>query len=203
MPSQLLIFFKYIIYLINALSEWSGRLIAWLILFMVLIIVYQATMVALFSIGSVALQELQWHLFALVFLFGAAYTLKHDDHVRVDIIYQGHWMNDYRRAWLDFLGGLFLLLPFCLLVIVSSWEFVYRAFATCQSNADSTGLHGLWEFIYTASLTCEGSADPGGLPFRFLLKAAIPLGFGLLMLQGIANSLTSLLYILESQEEKH
>lgn len=69
------------VFFINTISEWTGRLIAWLILLMVLIIVYQASMVALFSIGSVALQELQWHLFALVFLLGAAYTLKHEDHV--------------------------------------------------------------------------------------------------------------------------
>ena len=165
---------------------------------MVLIIVYQASMVALFSIGSVAIQELQWHLFALVFLLGAAYTLKHNDHVRVDIIYQSKMMNDYRRAWIDLCGGIFLLIPFCLLVIISSGEFVYRAFATCQATMD--GLTGLWDFIYAASLSCEGSADPGGLPFRFLLKAAIPLGFGLLMLQGIANSLTSLLFIITASK---
>jgi len=197
MPSTLLTFLQNFIHSINAISEWSGRLVAWLILLMVLIIVYQASMLALFSIGSVALQELQWHLFALVFLLGAAYTLKHDEHVRVDIIYQGRMMNAYRRAWLDFAGGLFLLVPFCLLVVVSSWEFVYRSFATCQVTTNASGLAAVWESIYTAALSCEGSADPGGLPFRFLLKASIPLGFMLLMLQGIANSLTSLLYIIE------
>jgi TRAP-type mannitol/chloroaromatic compound transport system permease small subunit len=179
MPSQLFIFIKYIIQIINAISEWTGRLIAWLILLMVLIIVYHASMAALFSIGSVALQELQWHLFALVFLLGAAYTLKHDDHVRVDIIYQGHWMNEQRRAWVNFLGGLFFLVPFCLLIISASWQFVSDAY-----------IHQ------------EGSPDPGGLPYRFLLKAAIPAGFALLMLQGIANSLNSLLYLLKYQEDK-
>jgi len=179
MPFQIFIFLKYIIDFVNLVSEWTGRLIAWLILLMVLIIVYHASMAALFSIGSVALQELQWHLFALVFLLGAAYTLKHDDHVRVDIIYQGRWMNSQRRAWVNFLGGLFFLVPFCLLVISASWQFVYDAY-----------VHQ------------EGSPDPGGLPYRFLLKAAIPVGFALLMLQGIANSLSSLLYLLESQEDK-
>jgi len=159
---------------IDAISEWSGRLIAWLILLLMLIIVYQASMVALFSIGSVALQELQWHLFALVFLIGAAYTLKYDEHVRVDIIYNSNWLTDRHRAWIDFLGGLFMLVPFCLLIIIASWPFVHNA------------------FIYA-----EGSPDPGGLPYRFLLKATIPLGFLLLMLQGIANSLKSLLYLLE------
>jgi len=170
-------FIQNIIDFINTISEWTGRIIAWLILLMVLIIVYQAGMVALFSIGSVALQELQWHLFALIFLLGAAYTLKHDDHVRVDIVYQSRWMNEQRRAWLNLLGGLLFLIPFCLLVIITSWPFLYQAF-----------LYG------------EGSPDPGGLPYRFLLKSAIPIGFILLMLQGIANSLTNLLFLYESSK---
>ncbi len=171
---------KSIIHFINALSEWTGRIIAWLIFVMVLIIVYQASMVALFSIGSVALQELQWHLFALVFLLGAAYTLKHDDHVRVDILYQSHWMNDRRRAWVNLIGSLIFLVPFCVLIIIASSPFVSNAF-----------IHG------------EGSPDPGGLPYRFILKAAIPIGFTLLMLQGIANSLASLLYLLEAKGEQN
>ena len=179
MPSQLFILFRKIIVLFETITEWSGRLIAWLILLMVLIIVYQVSMVALFSIGSVALQELQWHLFALVFLFGAAYTLKHDEHVRIDIVYQSRWMDEKRRAWVNLIGGFLFLTPFCLLVIFASWPFV--------SNA----------FIYG-----EGSPDPGGLPYRFVLKGAIPIGFALLMLQGIANSLSSLLFLLESQEGK-
>ncbi len=179
MPSQLFIFFRKIIVLIETISEWSGRLIAWLVLLMVLIIVYQVSMVALFSIGSVALQELQWHLFALVFLFGAAYTLKHDEHVRIDIVYQSRWMDDKRRAWVNLIGGFLFLTPFCLVVIFASWPFVYNA------------------FIYG-----EGSPDPGGLSYRFVLKGAIPIGFALLMLQGIANSLSSLLFLLASQEGK-
>ena len=171
---------KSIIHFINALSEWTGRIIAWLILVMVLIIVYQASMVALFSKGSVALKELHWHLFALVFLLGAAYTLKHDDHVRVDILYQSHWMNDRRRAWVNLIGSLIFLVPFCVLIIIASSPFVSNAF-----------IHG------------EGSPDPGGLPYRFILKAAIPIGFTLLMLQGIANSLASLLYLLEAKGEQN
>ncbi|MDM8567271.1 TRAP transporter small permease subunit [Candidatus Halobeggiatoa sp. HSG11] len=167
---------KNIIHWIDIISEWTGHLTAWLILFMVVIIVYQASMVALFSIGSVALQELQWHIFAVVFLVGSAYTLKHDEHVRVDIIYKSHWLTDRQRAWIDLFGGLFFLLPFCVLIIIASWPFVYNAF-----------------------ISAEGSPDPGGLPYRFLLKAAIPLGFLLLMLQGIANSLKNLVYLLEKK----
>jgi TRAP-type mannitol/chloroaromatic compound transport system permease small subunit len=184
------------VFFINTISEWTGRLIAWLILLMVLIIVYQASMVALFSIGSVALQELQWHLFALVFLLGAAYTLKHEDHVRIDLIYQSHLLKEKHRAWIDFLGGIFLLIPFCLLVIVASWPFVSAAINYTFFFNDS------WPFISITIHYAEGSPDPGGLPYLFLLKAAIPIGFSLLMLQGVANSLASLLDLLGSQEDK-
>ncbi len=185
-----------IVFLINSISEWIGRLIAWLILIMVLITVYQARMVALFSIGSVALQELQWHLFALVFLLGAGYTLKHDDHVRIDLIYQSRWLNDQHRAWINFLGGFFLLVPFCVLIIITSWSFVSAAINYTIVFKDSS------PFISVTMLYAESSPDPGGLPYRFLLKAAIPIGFTLLMLQGIANSLTSLLDLLDYQRKK-
>ena len=158
---------------IERLAEWSGRAIAWLVLGMVLIIGFDVVMRYLFQAGSVGLQELEWHLFALIFLLGAAYTFKHDGHVRVDIFYQSRWMDERRRAWVDLLGGLFLLLPFCLLIIVSSMPFVGNSFAMG-----------------------EGSPDPGGLPYRFLLKAAIPVGFGLLLLQGVAHKLRSVQILL-------
>lgn len=159
---------KRLIEAIEFVSEWSGRAVAWLVLAMVLLIAYDVAMRYLFQHGSVALQELEWHLFALLFLLGGAYTLKHDAHVRVDILYHSRWMDDRRRAWVDLLGGLFLLAPFCLLVIVASLPFVGSAY-------------GLG----------EGSPDAGGLPARWLLKAAIPLGFGLLLLQGVAHMLRS------------
>ena len=159
---------------IEALSEWSGRAVAWLVLVLTFVIGFDVIMRYLFHDGSVALQELEWHLFALIFLLGSAYTFKHNSHVRVDIVYQSRWMNERRRAWVDLLGGLFLLLPFCLLIIVSSGPFVANAFAVG-----------------------EGSPDPGGLPYRFLLKAAIPLGFGLILLQGVAHMLRCLRTLLE------
>ncbi len=167
---------KRLIATIELISEWSGRAVAWLVLAMVLVTAYDVAMRYLFQTGSVALQELEWHLFALLFLLGAAYTLKHNGHVRVDIFYNSQWMTDRRRAMVDLFGGLFLLLPFCLMIIISSLQFV----------ANSYGMG-------------EGSPDPGGLPYRFLLKAAIPVGFGLLLLQGVANMLRSLCVLLEKR----
>ncbi len=158
---------------IERFSEWTGRATSWLVLGMVLLITYDVAMRYLFRSGSVALQELEWHLFALIFLLGAGYTLKHDDHVRVDVLYQSRWLNERRRAWVNFLGTLVFLVPFCVLIMVSSWPFLHDSF-----------VHG------------EGSPDPGGLPYRWLLKAAIPVGFGLLLMQGIATAIRALHCIL-------
>ena len=151
---------------LERISEWCGRAVSWCVLVMVLIISYDVFMRYFFQIGSVAIQELEWHLFAIIFLLGASYTLKHDGHVRVDIFYQSRKFTNVHRAWIDLLGTVFFLIPFCVLIIVSSWEFVAYSFRIL-----------------------EGSPDPGGLPFRFLLKAAIPVGFLLLLIQGIALSL--------------
>jgi TRAP-type mannitol/chloroaromatic compound transport system permease small subunit len=154
---------------IESISEWLGRATAWLVLAMVLLISYDVAMRYFFHSGSVAIQELEWHLFAVVFLFGAAYTLKHDAHVRVDVFYHSRWMNARRRAWVDLAGGVLFLLPFCLLIITTSWPFVISAYELG-----------------------EGSPDAGGLPHRFILKGAIPVGFSLLMLQGLAMMIRSL-----------
>lgn len=161
-------FFARLACAIEALSEWSGRAVAWLVLAMTLIIVYDVLMRYLFQSGSVALQELEWHLFALVFLLGSAYTLKHDSHVRVDVLYRSRRMSPRARAVVDLLGTALFLVPFCVLIISGSLPFV--------ENAYRMG---------------EGSPDPGGLPHRYLLKAAIPAGFGLMLLQGIAIMIRS------------
>jgi len=159
---------------IDGLSEWTGHLIAWLVLGLVLLVTYDVAMRYFFRSGSIAVQELEWHLFAVIFLLGAAYTFKHDDHVRLDLFYKSRFMDDYRRALLNLIGGVFLLVPFCLLIIISSWPFVSQSY-----------------------IHLEGSPDPGGLPYRWLLKASIPLGFVLLLIQGIADILKNLIRILD------
>ena len=145
----------------ETLSEWSGRIAAWLVLLLVGVVVYDVLNRVIFQNGSVALQELEWHLFAIIFLVGSAYTLKHNAHVRLELFYQHFSIRT--RAWIDLLGTLFFLLLLCLIIITSAWPFIYNAY----------------QFS-------EGSPDPGGLPYRFLIKSAIPLGFLLLLFQGIA-----------------
>lgn len=120
----------------------------------------------LFRSGSVALQELEWHLFAIIIMLGASFTLKHDGHVRVDLLYASSRLSDQQRAYIDIFGSVFFLLPFAGLIVWTSIPFAYDA------------------FVYS-----EISPDPGGLHYRWLLKASIPLGFTLLALQGLATSI--------------
>ncbi len=154
-------------------SERTGMLVSWLVLAMVLLVSYDVAMRYFFQSGSVALQEMEWHLFSLIFLIGAAYTLKHDDHVRLDLFYKSKFMDDRRRAWIDLFGSIFLLIPFCILIILSAWPFVYQSY-----------------------IHLEGSPDPGGLPYRWILKASIPLGFTFLLLQGVSDIVKNLSTVL-------
>ena len=161
---------------IDNFTEVSGRLISWLVLLLALLTCYDVFMRYVFNSGTVALQELEWHLFALIFLLGGAYTLKHDDHVRVDVIFSSKRLNDRQRALINIIGMLLFLTPFCLLILITAWPFVQNAF---------------W---YQ-----EGSPDPGGLPYRFLIKSSILIGFGLLLIQGIGELLRNILVLKQSE----
>jgi TRAP-type mannitol/chloroaromatic compound transport system permease small subunit len=161
----------------NNCIDWSGKIVSWLVLALVVLVSYDVSMRYLFSSGSIALQEMEWHLFSFIFLIGAAYTLKHDDHVRLDLLYQSRFMNDYRRAWINLFGSIFLLIPFCVLIIYCAWPFVSLSY-----------------------ISTESSPDPGGLPYRWLLKAVIPAAFVLLLLQGFGDALKNLAYILENKQ---
>ena len=163
-----------IISIIDAFTECTGKFISIFVIILVLLVGYDVSMRYLFNSGSIAIQELEWHLFSIILLLGSAYTLKHDEHVRLDIFYSSKLINDKVRIWFDVLGTLLILLPFCLLIIISAWPFVTQAY-----------IHN------------EISPDPGGLPARWLIKAVIPLGFFFLLIQGIAEVLKKLLIALD------
>jgi len=156
---------------IDRFSELCGRAVSWLVPAMTLLIAYDVIMRYFFQSGSVALQELEWHLFAIIFLFGSAYTLKHQDHVCVDILAQRRWMTRKVHAWIHLLCTLFFLLPFCVLIIYSSWDYVANSYNILPDG--------------------ERSPDPGGLPYRYLLKAVIPTAFFMLFVQGVGLALRS------------
>jgi TRAP-type mannitol/chloroaromatic compound transport system permease small subunit len=155
---------------IDAINSRVGQVVAWVTLGLVLVVFTDVVMRYLFRTSFVFTQELEWHLFAFIFLIGAGYTLLQDAHVRVDIFYQKFGVKG--RAWVNLLGVILFLIPGCLLVMITSWHFVTNA----------------WSVM-------EGSPDPGGIPMRFLVKGCIPVGYALLLLQGISLGIHSFLQI--------
>ncbi len=164
---------------IDKFTECTGRCISWLVIILVVLVGYDVSMRYLFQSGSVGIQEMEWHLFSIIFLIGAAYTLKHDEHVRLDVFYRSKFLNDRHRAWIDAFGALFILIPFCILIIISVWPFLSQAY-----------IHN------------EASPDPGGLPARWLIKSMIPVGFAFLLLQGIAESIKKIIFALDMDMDK-
>lgn len=168
--------------LLNQLSLWIdrciesiGRLTSWIVFILVLLINYDVVMRYFFLSGSIAIQEMQWHSFALIFLLGAAYTLKHDQHVRLDILYRNKFSRKH-RAWVNLFGSCFLLIPFCILISYTAGDFTLQSY-----------------------IHLEGSPDPGGLPYRWILKASITVGFTLLVLQGLSEIIKDLNIIMEEK----
>lgn len=170
-------FSKRCICFIDQINEWIGKSVAWLTLGMVLATFVIVVLRYAFDLGWVSLQESVAYMHALIFMLGAAYTFKHDGHVRVDIFYQRCSVKT--RAWIDCLGTLLLLLPVSVFIIWSSWEYV----------ADS------WRIL-------EGSRNSGGLPGLFLLKSCIIVMAVLLILQGIAQFVRNLLIALGQSSQE-
>ncbi len=133
-------------------SDVMGWIAGVLNLAMLVNVFYDAIMRYFFSTGSIALQEMEWHLFAMVFLFGIAYALKEDGHVRVDVLYDR--FSPRAKAIVNIAGTALFLLPLSVLIVEGSVWYVNEA--------------------YTSG---EVSGDPGGLPYRWLIKLVIPASF--------------------------
>ena len=160
---------------IDKINEKFGYASAFLILFLVFVTATDVTLRYLFRAGSVAFQELEWHLYAANFIMAAGWTMLKDGHVRIDILYNR--LSSKKQALIDLVGTFLFCIPFCLIVIRTSWPFFL--------NAWSIG---------------EGSPDPGGLPARYLLKATIPAGFGLVLFQAFSQAVKAIM-ILRGKEE--
>jgi TRAP-type mannitol/chloroaromatic compound transport system permease small subunit len=149
---------------IDAVNAAVGRWSAWLALLLVLVTTYDVIMRYVFRASFVFIQEFEWHLFAIMFLITAGFAHLNNSHVRVDIFYAP--LSPRTKARIDLVCGILFLFPTCFLLIWTSMPFV----------AESVRV-------------LEGSPDPGGIPGRFLLKAVIPLGFFLLGIQAIAETI--------------
>lgn len=167
---------------IDSLNELVGRVMYWAALLMVLIGVYNAVVRYLGAfigrnLSSNAYLEAQWYLFAALFLLGAGYGLRHNVHVRVDVF--SSRLGPRGQAWLDLLGTLLFLIPFCALVLWLSWDWVGFS----------------WQIR-------EASGDPGGLP-RYPIKTVVPVAFALLLLQGVSQLIKAVAVLRGERAELH
>ena len=155
---------------VEKFTEVTGRFISWATVTMVILVVLVVITRYFLGLGSIALQESVTYLHCLVFMMGFAFTLKHDGHVRVDIFYRG--FSPRFKAIVNLIGGLIFLIPFCLLIFFTSWDYVLAS----------------W-------VIRETSAENNGLPFIYLLKTLMLLMPATLVLQGIAEIIRSSLVL--------
>ena len=155
---------------IDQINDTIGKAVSWLTLFMVLVTFAIVVMRYVFNEGSIAAQESVMYMHALVFMLGAAFTLKQNGHVRVDIFYNK--MSARKKSIVDFLGYLLLLLPVCIFIFWSSWDYVTES----------------WRIK-------ESSREAGGLAWVYILKTSILIMAALLILQAIAEMLRHLMTI--------
>ena len=125
---------------INRFSDWIGAFSAILLLLLVANVFYDVIMRYAFNDVSIGMQELEWHLYSMIFLFGVAYTLKSDGHVRVDLVYER--LGPKKRALIDILGTLLFLWPFCFLIAAYGIGFAYEAYDLGETSGDPGGLPG-------------------------------------------------------------
>jgi len=142
--------------------KYVGYFSSFVVALLVLLVFYDAMARYLFSYGSIALQELEWHLFDIIILFGISYTLRENAHVRVDIFYASYTTKN--KVLIDMISSLFFILPFSLLIVYIGLDFVNLSFS---QN--------------------EVSSNPGGLEYRYLVKALMPLAFFFLAFQTLID----------------
>ena len=143
---------------LDKLIDWMGNVLVVILLLMILNVFYDVIMRYAFHDSSIAMQEMEWHLFSIVILFGVSYSLKEDAHVRVDFIYDK--LSVETRAMINIIGTLLFLIPFALLIIYGSYAFVMDSYTTNET-----------------------SSDPGGLKHLWMIKAAIPVSMTVLLLE--------------------
>ncbi len=172
-PTNKTVMVKLAAYL-EKISVFSGQLISWLTLLMVMATFAIVVLRYGFGMGWIAMQESVIYMYALVFLIGIPYTLKHDGHVRVDIFYCK--MSSRQKAWVNLLGTIFLLIPVTLFIAWISWDYVAAS----------------WELK-------EESGEAGGLPGVYLLKSTILIMTLLLLTQGVSQLIFNLVYLFYPQ----
>ncbi|WP_157961612.1 TRAP transporter small permease subunit [Acuticoccus kandeliae] len=139
-----------------------GSFMSWFWVALLAVICVNVFMKNALGQGSVQFEEIQWHIYAALFLIGLSYTMAYDDHVRVDILYENFSLK--AKAWVDTLGIIFFLIPFLLLMIYYSWPFVLKAYTDHERSSSPAGLSNYW-----------------------IIKSVLILGLSLLLLTAIAR----------------
>ena len=156
----------------DKINEWIGSVIVTSAVFIFILVIFSNVILRyVFNTSFVFMAELEWHVFAFIFLMGAGYTLLHEGHVRVDIFYS--IMDRKKQALINLFGVLFLLIPSCYVVLTTTIPWVIVAYQIG-----------------------EVSINPGGIPARFLLKATLPLCYFLMLIQGLLLGARSFFIIL-------
>ncbi len=157
---------------IDRFTGYTGRLLAWLALFMALLTALIVLLRYGFNWGSIAMQEAVVYMHGCLFMLGASYALQQGAHVRVDIFYRK--FSPRSQAWVNALGGIVFLMPLCLFILGISWHYVAESWAIRES-----------------------SPEPGGIPAVFLLKTLLPAMAVNLFLQGLAETLRNAALLME------
>jgi TRAP-type mannitol/chloroaromatic compound transport system permease small subunit len=150
---------------IDAFVDLVGRITSWLALGIALVMGANVLLRYGFSYGFIWAQELEWHIFVPICLLGMSYALLHGEHVRVDVLYAS--FSPRTKHVIDIIAA-FLSMAFCFVVIWLSAPYVYQSW--------SIG---------------EGTANPGGIEYRYIVKALIPIGFAILLLQSLSQAIKS------------
>jgi TRAP-type mannitol/chloroaromatic compound transport system permease small subunit len=161
---------------IDRINDGFGTVAKWLTLVLVLNVTFDVVTRYIFNFSIVASQEMEWHVYSLIFLLGAAWALKEERHVRVDILYTSR--PPKVKAWINIIGTVFFLLPFSVL-----------------------GMYATLPYVRASFRNGEISNDPGGLPYRWFIKGAVVLGFLLIFLQGIAELIKAVQFVRDRNPE--
>ena len=162
---------------IDALDDRFGRFVSWIMLLMVLVVFTDVVLRYAFRTTTVWLQELEWHLFGIVYMLAAGYTMLYDEHVRVDIVYSKR--SSRKKAWSDFILYLVFFYPSAIMIV---WTTI--------------------PFVRDSLRVFEGSPDPGGIPLRFLLKSVIIIGFVILMIQAFSQTVKNFFWAMGWEERE-
>lgn len=155
---------------VDSLIRFVGQLSAWLWVATIVVITMNVVDRFVFGRGSIALEELSWHFFGAAMLLSLSYAVVTDDHVRVDFLRERFGLKT--RAWIELLCLLLLAMPVFWFVLEETYSYAMRSY-----------------------LSGERSQAPSGLPHRFIIKGAMPLGFGLLMLAFASRALRCISFL--------